>query len=539
MILFTILCILLIGGVFFYSSFALFEVKENFNIIKGNVENPGDLYFAYYIDDVVTTEMPNKDSGYTLSNKSSCTNGVTITWDKEDWTLLVNYSNYKQETNGRTKCTLYFEEASNGILRTISITDSKGMWQYKGQITKLIIEDKINEKEGAIANFDESSKQDKSVMSYVVENPKVNEEEETTYTAYLQSNEKLYLSSGENLFYNFQKLETIEGMRYIDTSNVITMKYMFNGCSSLTTLSVSNFNTEKVTNMRGMFYNCENLITLNLSHFDTRNVTDMRDMFRYCESLTDLEVSNFNTEKVTYMTSMFTRCSSLTTLNLNSFNTSNVENMSDMFEYCKNLATLDLSSFKTSNVTNMSDMFSGCSSLTILDLNNFNTEKVTDMSYMFNYCESLTTLLVSNFNTSNVESMSSMFQYCKSLTNLDVSNFSTEKVTNMWCMFRGCSSLTTIDVSNFKTEKVTNMAAIFDDCRSLTFLDLSGFNTLNVTNSNYVYKGFQYMFNNCSKLTEIIYGENFIHRNDADVTPMFINCPANKPTHESWSGITF
>ena len=113
MILFTILCIFLIGGVFFYSSFALFEVKENFNVIKGNVESPGDLYFAYYIDDVVTTEMPNKDSGYTLSTKSSCTNGVTISFDDENWTAIINYSNYKRETNGRTNCTLYFEEASD------------------------------------------------------------------------------------------------------------------------------------------------------------------------------------------------------------------------------------------------------------------------------------------------------------------------------------------------------------------------------------------------------------------------------------------
>ncbi len=118
MILFTILCILLIGGVFFYSSFALFEVKENFNVIKGNVESPGDLYFAYYIDDVVTTKMPNKDSGYTLSSKSSCTNGVTISFDDENWTALVNYTNYKQETSSRTKCTLYFEKktASNSII---------------------------------------------------------------------------------------------------------------------------------------------------------------------------------------------------------------------------------------------------------------------------------------------------------------------------------------------------------------------------------------------------------------------------------------
>ncbi len=118
MIVFTIGCILLIGGVFFYSSFALFEVKENFNILKGNVESPGDLYFAYYVNDVVTLDMPKKDSGYTFSSKSSCNNGVTISFDEENWTARVNYSNYKQETSSRTKCTLYFEEKtfSNSLI---------------------------------------------------------------------------------------------------------------------------------------------------------------------------------------------------------------------------------------------------------------------------------------------------------------------------------------------------------------------------------------------------------------------------------------
>ena len=68
-IVFTILCILLIGGVFFYQSFALFEVKENFNILKWNVESPGDLSFVYYVDDVVTQNPPTMSSGYTLSSK--------------------------------------------------------------------------------------------------------------------------------------------------------------------------------------------------------------------------------------------------------------------------------------------------------------------------------------------------------------------------------------------------------------------------------------------------------------------------------------
>ena len=50
--------------------------------------------------------------------------------------------------------------------------------------------------------------------------------------------------------------------------------------------------------------------------------------------------------------------------------------------------------------------------------------------------------------------------------------------------------------------------------------------------------GFGSMFSWCSSLTTINYGENFIYANNANIRNMFSNCPANKPTHESWSGIT-
>jgi len=105
-ILFSICCILLIISVFFYQSFALFETKDNFNFIEGNVSDPGDLYFAYYVDDILTYDIPSKDSGYTLSSKTSCTNGVTISWNDETWSAIVNYSTYKKENNSRVKCTL-------------------------------------------------------------------------------------------------------------------------------------------------------------------------------------------------------------------------------------------------------------------------------------------------------------------------------------------------------------------------------------------------------------------------------------------------
>ena len=57
---FTVVCVLLVAGVFFYTSFASFQVQQDFNIIEGSVGSNGDLYFAFYVDDVISKTMPQK-----------------------------------------------------------------------------------------------------------------------------------------------------------------------------------------------------------------------------------------------------------------------------------------------------------------------------------------------------------------------------------------------------------------------------------------------------------------------------------------------
>ena len=177
-------------------------------------------------------------------------------------------------------------------------------------------------------------------------------------------------------------LEVIE----CDTSEVTNMAYMFNSCSSLTSLDLSNFDTSKVTNFDSIFENCTSLATINVSSWDTSKVTNMAYMFNNCNKLTSLDVSNFNTSQVTSMFKMFQSCSSLTSLYVSNFNTSKVTNISNMFMGCKSLTSLDLSNFDTSNVTTMQYMFNNCSSLTLLDLSNFDTSQVTNMAYILSDC---------------------------------------------------------------------------------------------------------------------------------------------------------
>jgi surface protein len=71
------------------------------------------------------------------------------------------------------------------------------------------------------------------------------------------------------------------------------MSEMFEGCSSLKNVNLSEFKTENTINMNNMFSRCSSLKELNLSDFNTKNVTDMVFMFSGCSN--DLKIFlNFN-----------------------------------------------------------------------------------------------------------------------------------------------------------------------------------------------------------------------------------------------------
>ncbi|MBR2083611.1 MAG: BspA family leucine-rich repeat surface protein, partial [Muribaculaceae bacterium] len=113
-------------------------------------------------------------------------------------------------------------------------------------------------------------------------------------------------------FYGMENLQTIEGMEYLNTSEVTDIAYMFGWCTSLTSLDLSHFNTSKVTNMRFMFYNCESLTSLDLSSFNTSMVTNTGFMFYSCSNLRTIYASEeWSTEAVANSSQMFNYATSL------------------------------------------------------------------------------------------------------------------------------------------------------------------------------------------------------------------------------------
>jgi len=136
-------------------------------------------------------------------------------------------------------------------------------------------------------------------------------------------------------FSGCSKLNEIEGISNLNTSEATSMSNMFYGCSALTSLDLSNFDTSNVTTMSGMFNNCSSLTSLDVSNFDTRNVKNMGAMFQDCSSLTSLDLTNFDTRKVTAMYYMFRGCSALTTIICDS--TWKQTSSSNMFLDCTSL----------------------------------------------------------------------------------------------------------------------------------------------------------------------------------------------------------
>ena len=328
---------------------------------------------------------------------------------------------------------------------------------------------------------------------------------------------------------------------------------MFNGCSALSSLDLSNFNTAIVTNMSYMFFNCANLSSLDLSNFNTAIVSDMSLMFGGCSVLSSLDLSNFYTKEVRDMSYMFSRCSALTTIYASDkFVTSKVQSGISMFSACKNLkgTILNYKDSKTDHtyancgtngyftpVFEYAEFNEGTGTLTFrrglskpkgayaLNLEasepgwwsthryeikkvvfdaSFANARPTSCYKWFHHCTNLATIEgIENLNTENVTNMHGMFFYCPNLSSLDLTNFSTGNVTDMNAMFGDCQKLSSLDLTSFNTANVTNMYMMFISCQNLSSLDLTSFNTANVTEMNFMFQG-------CSALTTIYASEMFV-----------------------------
>ena len=96
----------------------------------------------------------------------------------------------------------------------------------------------------------------------------------------------------EGLFYGCSSLTSIN-LTNIKTSNVLNMKYMFSDCSSLKSINIGFFVINKKNNLNYMFNNCKKLISVNFPVLDGKNRKKISDMFLGCSKLLSLKMKAF------------------------------------------------------------------------------------------------------------------------------------------------------------------------------------------------------------------------------------------------------
>lgn len=111
MLIGSIVFILLLTIIFLYRSFALYEEKEEFNVIKGSIpEQNYDLMLSLTREDkeqnkTTIDQVPEKNENQKYEVEVNCNNDAIGSWNYQEWKPEITNFNIT-----RTKCSINFKE---------------------------------------------------------------------------------------------------------------------------------------------------------------------------------------------------------------------------------------------------------------------------------------------------------------------------------------------------------------------------------------------------------------------------------------------
>ena len=301
-------------------------------------------------------------------------------------------------------------------------------------------------------------------------------------------------------FYGMTNLTEITGWQYLHTDEVYQMNEMFWGCSSLTELDLSHFNTSNLLYTERIFANCTNLSTIYVgSGWTTANVSTSQLMFINCTKLVGGQGTTYDADHVDVAYAHIDGGTSnpgyLTDINapkpyvqyhdilhtLTFYYASSPTQGQHIHNYSLNTGSYSPGWFDDGTYENVTKVvfdssfdqvrptstymwFSGMTNLTeITGLEYLHTDEVNESRQMFTSCASLTELDLSNFNTSNVEYMDYMFAYCTNLTTIYVgTGWTTANVSSSNSMFYASTNLVGGQGTTYDTNHVDAAYAHID-----------------------------------------------------------------------------
>lgn len=322
----------------------------------------------------------------------------------------------------------------------------------------------------------------------------------------------LRLTTIESYFSELAAATSITGLEYLNTAEVTNMNWLFEGCSSLTELDLSSFETSKLESTYQMFSGCRKLKSIYVSSTWTMaNIDDDAYMFDDCVSLVGEDGTGYNeedingyrahycaggylrhgTDRVIDPTPAAAACfdtkalyffvtttpivhgGAFTLPGSGTYRKATRAAMGDRVTagekgiipdwllddnhliegIAKNVTSAVIDpSFAAVKPTSVAAWFYNCTGLRLVDgLQYLDTSEATDMLAMFFKCSNLRSLDLSNFDTHKVTDMNGMFADCTTLESIYVGEqWNTDAVTSSDVMFRGCYSLVGEDGTRFK-----------------------------------------------------------------------------------------
>lgn len=277
-------------------------------------------------------------------------------------------------------------------------------------------------------------------------------------------------TSAYQMFMRCKNIQKVKGFRFPSNS-----KEVFKSCNLTTKITLENCSASANTNVSSMFFECTNLKTVDLNTFDTSNVINMSKMFQGCSVLCfdSSSWTKWDTSHVTDMSYMFKDC-------CYDSQKSNDPALREGNYY------INISNFNFSSVTNMSYMFS-CGTVKnvdhvydILDTvimpdgtnDNGNAANVTNTICIFMWRGNLTEIRnLEYFKTSEkLKTAKSMFSRAN-VTVLDIRGFDFSHLDNndngsSW-IFDKCPSLVTIYADPDKNYIPAKGGGMFTECSNI------------------------------------------------------------------------
>ena len=161
--------------------------------------------------------------------------------------------------------------------------------------------------------------------------------------------------------------------------SLITLDFMFEGCTDLIKVSLSNLNSTSITSMIYTFTGCSNLETVDFTSFSSSKVEKMDFLFGGCTNLVNIK----GFEKL---------------------DTSSLQKTAGMFLECKHLNFVNLSAFKLNDISEQNGMFIDNPSLETLDLGN-----TRDINGLFSSTENFKVTIITSSNEVNSSGLSGEF----------------------------------------------------------------------------------------------------------------------------------